>query len=611
MPAAFGFSGLRSRLLLPVLLAAGPAAILLLLTGRAWREREQGDAIAAAREAGQHAALVHSQNLAQVRRMLATIAAVGVDRPSVDPTWRAVLVKAIDDHALFDNIGVVDADGGVESVAAPLDAATRRRIHELTSTTAARPGLSEDGELDVTPRGPTTLVIVPVGSGRSGAPRWLAAIVRLSWLRDTTALSSLPTGTIETISDRSGRMLLRVPESSSGRSADTSGDEIVRIALTDAGSRSPAISPVSRGAGDLPREATTPAMLFITIGMPRTAVTADADRFFRGTSAILLVSVALALTVAWRSTGRLSREIDGLLTTTTRLADGDSSRPASADASVEELARLSQGLDRLSATFARRERDIVRRHDHTLQGLSSALEQTADSVFITDRAGVIRYVNPAFEALTGYTRDEAIGQTPRLFSSGSHERKFYEGLWATILAGQVFRAIVTNRAKDGRLFNEDQTITPIRDQDGTITDFVSTGRDITERRRIDQALRRLNTALEHEAARIASVLHDEASQFLCPRTSRSPTSAAISRQTTAPGCRSSASISILRRSSFGVCRMNCIRGYSTISGWWRPSDSCRSDSAGGTTYRSTSMFPRRRRCRGPSKRSVTGWCRKA
>src|SRR5262249_26072709 len=152
--------------------------------------------------------------------------------------------------------------------------------------------------------------------------------------------------------------------------------------------------------------------------------------------------------------------------------------------------------------------------NNALHRLSRAIEQTADSRFVTDRNGVNEYVNPSFEQMTGYTSSEAIGNTPRLFSSGHHDRKYYANMWDTILAGKVFRAVVTNRRKDGALFNEDQTITPIRNADGAVTHFVSTGRDITERRRTEAALRRLNAALEDEAARIASVLHDEAGQFL-------------------------------------------------------------------------------------------------
>jgi PAS domain S-box-containing protein len=152
--------------------------------------------------------------------------------------------------------------------------------------------------------------------------------------------------------------------------------------------------------------------------------------------------------------------------------------------------------------------------NRALQKLSSAIEQSADSVLITNRHGTIEYVNPAYEAMTGFSRAEAIGANPRLVSSGLQDKAFYETMWRTLLNGGAFRTVVTNKRKDGRLFTEDQTITPIRDADGVITHFVSTGRDITERKRIEAALRRLNAALEEESARIASVLHDEAGQFL-------------------------------------------------------------------------------------------------
>jgi two-component system, NarL family, sensor histidine kinase NreB len=149
-----------------------------------------------------------------------------------------------------------------------------------------------------------------------------------------------------------------------------------------------------------------------------------------------------------------------------------------------------------------------------LQMMSRAIEQTADSVFITDRNGIIQYVNPAFQQLTGFRSAEAIGNTPRIFKSGRHDTRFYANLWKTILSGRTHRFVVTNRSKDGRLYDEDQTITPIRDEEGAITHFVATGRDITSRKRAIEALRRLNSQLERESGRIAGVLHDEAGQFL-------------------------------------------------------------------------------------------------
>ncbi len=120
--------------------------------------------------------------------------------------------------------------------------------------------------------------------------------------------------------------------------------------------------------------------------------------------------------------------------------------------------------------------------------LSSAVEQTADSVVITNREGVIEYVNPAFVATTGFSPEAAIGKTPRIVKSGRHSPAFYEQLWSTILNGEVFRAVLTNRRQDGEIYYEEKTITPLRDADGEITHFVSTGKDVTSRIKVEERL---------------------------------------------------------------------------------------------------------------------------
>lgn len=125
-----------------------------------------------------------------------------------------------------------------------------------------------------------------------------------------------------------------------------------------------------------------------------------------------------------------------------------------------------------------------------LAKLSSAVEQTVDMIVITDRNGIIEYVNHAFEELTGYSSKEVIGKTPRILKSGTRDQKYYEGLWKTILAGNVFIAEVVNKKKNGELFYEWKTITPIFDKNKNITHFVSTGLDITERKRADEELSR-------------------------------------------------------------------------------------------------------------------------
>jgi len=124
----------------------------------------------------------------------------------------------------------------------------------------------------------------------------------------------------------------------------------------------------------------------------------------------------------------------------------------------------------------------------SLRKLSRAVEQSADTVVITDRNGVIEYVNPAFEALTGYSCDEACGKTPRILKSGEQGPEIYQEMWRTILAGNVFRGIMVNRKKNGDLYYVEENICPVRDGRGEITHFIVNGRDLTERMRLEAQL---------------------------------------------------------------------------------------------------------------------------
>jgi PAS domain S-box-containing protein len=122
-----------------------------------------------------------------------------------------------------------------------------------------------------------------------------------------------------------------------------------------------------------------------------------------------------------------------------------------------------------------------RKHsDEQSRHLFQAVEKTTDIVFITDRTGHIEYVNPAFETITGYGSDEAQGKTPSIMKSGKHDRAHYENLWGTILSGNVHRSTTINRRKNGELFYAEQTITPIKSDEGEITHFISVLKDITE-----------------------------------------------------------------------------------------------------------------------------------
>jgi hypothetical protein len=123
-----------------------------------------------------------------------------------------------------------------------------------------------------------------------------------------------------------------------------------------------------------------------------------------------------------------------------------------------------------------------------LRKLQRAVEQSPDSIFITNTKGEIEYVNPAIQKLTGYTIDELIGQNPRIFSSGNKTKSEYKILWHTITKGKIWEGEFQNKKKNGELFWEATNISPVTDNSGKITHYLAIRRDITEQKRMTQEL---------------------------------------------------------------------------------------------------------------------------
>jgi PAS domain S-box-containing protein len=159
-------------------------------------------------------------------------------------------------------------------------------------------------------------------------------------------------------------------------------------------------------------------------------------------------------------------------------------------------------------------RDITERKRAEAQNLllATAIEQAAETVVITDRDGKIEYVNPAFTRTTGYSRDEALGQNPRILKSGQHDANFYQDLWAAVTAGKLWHGEFINRRKDGTLYREEATLAPVRDSSGEITNYIAIKYDITERKQKEMALREsemmLRLFVRHAPAAIAMLDHE-------------------------------------------------------------------------------------------------------
>jgi PAS domain S-box-containing protein len=165
-----------------------------------------------------------------------------------------------------------------------------------------------------------------------------------------------------------------------------------------------------------------------------------------------------------------------------------------AQATVTALSDEAGGLD----GFAKVVRDMTERREReqTLRRFRRAVEAAGHAVYITDTDGTIEYVNPAFEGITGYDRDEVIGETPTVLKSGEMEDYYYETLWSTLLAGDTWEEEIVNRRADGTRYHAQQTISPIVD-DGTVREFVAIQTDITEHKEREQQLQVLDRVLRH------------------------------------------------------------------------------------------------------------------
>lgn len=121
--------------------------------------------------------------------------------------------------------------------------------------------------------------------------------------------------------------------------------------------------------------------------------------------------------------------------------------------------------------------------------LATAVDQSINIIVMTDADGRIEYINPAFEKVTGYSREEVLGKTPGILKSGHHDKQFYRELWETISSGRVWTGRIINKKKDGTLYHEEMSISPVRGEDNEIVNFVAVQNDITQQVELEKQLR--------------------------------------------------------------------------------------------------------------------------
>lgn len=150
---------------------------------------------------------------------------------------------------------------------------------------------------------------------------------------------------------------------------------------------------------------------------------------------------------------------------------------------VHEQAELAVDADGRPVRMMGTVQDLTeqKRAEFELKKLSAVIEHSVNLVFITDHKGIIEYVNPTFERVTGYSKEDAIGQTPRVLSSGETTNAQYQELWNTVLSGKTWRSTMKNRTRTGGYYWATSVITPIKNDRGEITHFLAVQEDVTEK----------------------------------------------------------------------------------------------------------------------------------
>ena len=138
----------------------------------------------------------------------------------------------------------------------------------------------------------------------------------------------------------------------------------------------------------------------------------------------------------------------------------------------------------------------------SMRQLASAVDASASSIVITDIDGNIEYVNPAFSRVTGYTKEEAMGENPRVLKSGQHPAEFYQEMWEVLSMGKTWQGEIINKKKNGDLYWEHASISPVRNDDGEVVSYVAVKDDITKTKESEENLRNLSSATEQSASAV-------------------------------------------------------------------------------------------------------------
>lgn len=256
-------------------------------------------------------------------------------------------------------------------------------------------------------------------------------------------------------------------------------------------------------------------------------VKADKDEIFHSVNKMRkrfiitgLIFILLAISIAIYLSRSISNPIKRLQSGFQKVGRGDLKYKVGND-DPDEIGQLSRSFDemtsRLETITAWRDdlnQEIKQRKEanQEIQFLSKALEESPSMVIITDKDGVITYVNQKFITETGYSREEAIGQKPRIIKSETQPNSYYKKLWSVITQGKEWNEEIQNKRKNGELFWQSISISPIINDSDEITHFVSNQMNITERKELNEELKNKTENLEKSRRAALNIMQDAQEQ---------------------------------------------------------------------------------------------------
>jgi PAS domain S-box-containing protein len=234
---------------------------------------------------------------------------------------------------------------------------------------------------------------------------------------------------------------------------------------------------------------------------PQAAIDESADAARRRTWLATGIAFVVALLLSYAIAHWVGRRFSGLADTVQAIGRGEFARRTTPLQRFEprEIEALLTSIDKLAGSLQKHTGDLeslvsertveLAKVNARLEMLVSALEKAGDGIEITDSNGRYVYVNPALERISGYSASELLGQHPSLLRSGQLDEAFYKRIEAACTEGRVFHDSFVGKRKDGGFFDQEVTVWPVQDAAGTITHIVGLRRDITQRKRTEQALR--------------------------------------------------------------------------------------------------------------------------